>query len=216
MAALGPGPSRRLGEGDVVQIQAVPIGVAQRSAENVASIPEGMGLDELVEEQREALPPPPFNEAAYDLMVQAEMDYLRANGWVENGADDWSHPTLWGGRDHFNQGRAVNSQKQADRQHAGRRPRRDDADRRRAQVAAEGQGQGPGGARGRTSPGSTARGRNPDDALLARFPDGKDAARGHSGGKPKATVPTRFALLDREEEVSDQEAYEQLLDEFKE
>lgn len=55
-----------------------------------------------------------FVPEAYDQLKAAEVAYLRANGWVEVRPDSWNHPTLWGGRHDFPQGRAINSQKQWD------------------------------------------------------------------------------------------------------
>lgn len=50
-------------------------------------------------------------------MRAAELEYLRANNWVEHGPENWSHEAL--GRSHVAQGHAVNIQKQHDRMALG-------------------------------------------------------------------------------------------------
>lgn len=58
-----------------------------------------------------------MNHEAYAKMLEDELTYLRANGWVEGplqlGSRCWSHEEL--GRSNLAQGHAVNFQKQLDR-----------------------------------------------------------------------------------------------------
>lgn len=58
---------------------------------------------------------PKFNQAAHDVMMAREVEYLVANGWVNVAEDLWTSEQL--GRERLRQGHAVNCQKQFDRLH---------------------------------------------------------------------------------------------------